>query len=208
MESVMKLIGMLDSPYVRRVAISLKAMGLPFEQEQLSVFNDIEKMQVVNPLMKAPALITDETTLLIDSTLILEYLDRICDPDFSLFPKDLVQFTKSQYLIGIALTLCDKGVQLFMEYNRRPPEKFYEEWADRIKEQLQTGLVLLDQHAEINNTGYLITNRIMQADITTAVALKYIEKKLPDLYKNHVSNKLKAYSSIMEKMSLFNECIF
>lgn len=199
---------MLDSPYVRRVAISLKAMNLLFQHEQLSVFNDIEKMKAVNPLMKAPALITDETILLIDSTLILEYLDRKCDHDFSLFPQNLVQFTKSQYLIGIALTLCDKAVQLFMEYNRRPPEKFYQEWADRIHEQLQTGLDLLDQHAEINDTGYLISNRIMQADITIAVALKYIEKKLPDLYKNHVSDKLKTYSSAMETMSLFNECIF
>lgn len=199
---------MLDSPYVRRVAISLKAMNLLFQHEQLSVFNDIEKMKAVNPLMKAPALITDETILLIDSTLILEYLDRKCAPDFSLFPQDLVQFTKSQYLIGIALTLCDKAVQLFMEYNRRPPEKFYQEWADRIHEQLQTGLDLLDQHAAINDTGYLIGNRIMQADITIAVALKYIEKKLPDLYKNHVSDKLKTYSSAMETMSLFNECIF
>ncbi|MDF7078947.1 glutathione S-transferase N-terminal domain-containing protein, partial [Escherichia coli] len=27
----MKLIGMLDSPYVRRTAISLKLLGLPFE---------------------------------------------------------------------------------------------------------------------------------------------------------------------------------
>ncbi|MDI2113460.1 glutathione S-transferase family protein [Commensalibacter nepenthis] len=204
----MKLIGMLDSPYVRRVAISLKAMNLSFEHEKLSVFNDVEKMQAINPLMKAPSLLTDEGILLIDSTLILEYLARKCPESCSLLPKDLDQFTKSQYLIGIALTLCDKAVQLFMEYNRRPPEKFYQEWADRITEQLQVGLRLLDQQTIVNDDGYLVGNRIMQADITIAVAIKYIEKKLPDIYKNHVSKQLKAFSSGIEAMPLFKEFMF
>lgn len=204
----MKLIGMLDSPYVRRVAISLKAMKLSFEHEELSVFNDIEKMQAVNPLMKAPSLITDEGFLLIDSTLILEYLDRKCAEDCSLLPKDMEQFTKSQYLIGIALTLCDKAVQLFMEHHRRPPEKFYQEWADRIIEQLQTGLSLLDQQVIVNDAEYLIGNRIMQADISIAVALKYIQKKLLDIYNNHVSEKLKAFSSAMEATPIFKELMF
>lgn len=34
----MKLIGMLDSPYVRRVAISLQLLGLEFEHQSLPVF--------------------------------------------------------------------------------------------------------------------------------------------------------------------------
>ncbi|CAI3930857.1 glutathione S-transferase family protein [Commensalibacter papalotli (ex Botero et al. 2024)] len=204
----MKLVGMLDSPYVRRVVISLKAMDLSFEHEQLSVFNDLEKMKAVNPLMKAPALITDEEILLVDSTLILEYLDRKCDQSLSLSPENIMDFTRSQYLIGIALTLCDKAVQLFMEYNRRPPEKFYQEWADRIDEQLQAGLELLDHHVIVNDAGYVIAERVMQADITIAVAIKYIEKKLPDLYKNNVSNKLKTFSTKMEALPFFQKCMF
>lgn len=204
----MKLIGMLDSPYVRRVAISLAVMKFSFEHEKLSVFNDIEKMQAVNPLMKAPSLVTDEDFLLIDSTLILEYLDRKCAEGCSLLPIDLEQFTKSQYLIGIALTLCDKAVQLFMEYNRRPTEKFYQEWANRVAEQLQIGFQLLDQQTCVNAAGYLVSNRIMQVDITIAVMVKYIEKKLPDIYQNHVSDKLKAFSSAMEVTPLFKELMF
>lgn len=34
----MKLVGMLDSPFVRRVAISLQLLGLRFEHQPLSVF--------------------------------------------------------------------------------------------------------------------------------------------------------------------------
>lgn len=35
----MLLIGMLDSPYVRRVAISLQLLGLNFEHRSISVFS-------------------------------------------------------------------------------------------------------------------------------------------------------------------------
>ena len=34
----MKLVGMPDSPYVRRVAVTLKLMDLPFEHQEFSVF--------------------------------------------------------------------------------------------------------------------------------------------------------------------------
>ncbi|SUE06186.1 Uncharacterised protein [Pantoea agglomerans] len=36
----MILIGMLDSPYVRRVAIYMKVLGIQFEHRPLSVFGD------------------------------------------------------------------------------------------------------------------------------------------------------------------------
>ena len=36
----MVLIGMLDSPYVRRVAICMKVLGIDFEHRPLSVFAD------------------------------------------------------------------------------------------------------------------------------------------------------------------------
>jgi glutathione S-transferase len=50
----MRLVGMLDSPYVRRVAISLKFMGVPFSHEPLSVFRDYDTFGAINPVVKAP----------------------------------------------------------------------------------------------------------------------------------------------------------
>ena len=37
----MQLIGMLDSPYVRRVAISLRVLGVEVEHRQISLFRDL-----------------------------------------------------------------------------------------------------------------------------------------------------------------------
>ena len=68
----MRLIGMLDSPYVRRVAVSLTFMGLDFSQESVSVFRHYEAFAAINPVVKAPTLVTDAGMVLMDSTLILE----------------------------------------------------------------------------------------------------------------------------------------
>ena len=45
----MKLIGMLDSPYVRRVAISLELYGVDFVHEPLSVFSTFSEFHGENP---------------------------------------------------------------------------------------------------------------------------------------------------------------
>ena len=56
----MKLIGMLDSPYVRRVAISLQLLGLRFEHQSVSVFRTFSEFQRINPVVKAPTLLCDD----------------------------------------------------------------------------------------------------------------------------------------------------
>ena len=63
----MKLIGMLDSPYVRRVAISAKCLGIDLEHESVSVFRHFERFQQINPVVKAPTLIDDDVVARIES---------------------------------------------------------------------------------------------------------------------------------------------
>jgi glutathione S-transferase len=56
----MQLIGMLDSPYVRRVAISLRVLGLAFDLDQVSVFRHFDRFAAINPVVKAPSFVTDD----------------------------------------------------------------------------------------------------------------------------------------------------
>ena len=76
----MRLVGLLDSPYVRRVAISLRLMELPFTHEALSVFRNFDAFAAINPVVKAPSFVTDDGTVLMDSALILEHLERLVAP--------------------------------------------------------------------------------------------------------------------------------
>ncbi len=82
----MQLIGMLDSPYVRRVAISLKLMGTPFEHRSVSVFRHFDQLRGINPVVKAPTLVCDDGVVLMDSTLILDYLEGLVPAERRLMP--------------------------------------------------------------------------------------------------------------------------
>jgi hypothetical protein len=46
-EGKMRLIGMLDSPFVRRVAMSLKLMGIDFALEPISLFRELNSTRSI-----------------------------------------------------------------------------------------------------------------------------------------------------------------
>src|SRR6187397_2062128 len=71
----MILIGQYDSPFVRRVGIALTLYGLPFEHRPWSVFGDAEKVRQYNPLVRVPTLVLDDGLALVESGVILDYLD-------------------------------------------------------------------------------------------------------------------------------------
>ena len=82
----MKIVGLLDSPFVRRTVITARMLGIPFEHQSLSVFRNFDEFHAINPLAKAPTLVLDDGEVLIDSHLILDYLDSLVPPERRLFP--------------------------------------------------------------------------------------------------------------------------
>ena len=82
----MQLIGMLDSPYVRRAAITLRLLGLAFEHRPISVFRQFDEFAAINPVVKAPSLVCDDGEVLMDSSLIIEHAERLAAPRASLVP--------------------------------------------------------------------------------------------------------------------------
>jgi glutathione S-transferase len=46
----MILVSQYDSPFVRRVAISLRVLGLAYEHDTRSVFGDFDVMRTINPV--------------------------------------------------------------------------------------------------------------------------------------------------------------
>lgn len=179
----MHLVGMLDSPYVRRVAVSLNLLGLPFTHESVSVFRHYERFQGINPVVKAPTLVTDGGVVLMDSTLILEHAEKLAG--HSLAPDELSAHAQAQRLIGLALAACEKSVQIVYENQLRPQEKRHQPWLDRVNEQLLAAYRLIE--AEIGDArmedaeGWLFGPAPLQADITTAIAWTFTTRMLPDL---------------------------
>lgn len=114
----MKLVGMMGSPYVRRVAVSMRLMGLEHEHRQISVFRDTDEFRTINSVVKAPTLICENGEMIMDSSMILDYLEAQVAPNRSLMPKDSAEHQKVLSLIGLGLAVCEKAVQLEYEYNK------------------------------------------------------------------------------------------
>ena len=198
----MKLIGMLDSPYVRRVAISLQMLGIPFEHQSLSVFGGFDEFQRINPLVKAPTLICDDGDVLIDSTLILQYAEAIASSGRSLMPTDAASLRHSLRLIGLALAACEKSVQIVYERKLRPTEKQYAPWVERVSGQLLAAYDALEA-ASRDRSLAVTSGTIDQAGITTAVAWKFTQEMLPDIVQATDYTALRTLSDKAEALAAF-----
>ena len=77
----MKLVGNYLSPYVRRVAVSLNLLELPFELEELYVFKQPEVVRKLNPVVRIPVLTLDDGSSLVESSAILYEIDQIVGPN-------------------------------------------------------------------------------------------------------------------------------
>jgi glutathione S-transferase len=193
---------MLDSPYVRRVAITLRMMELPFSHEPLSVFSTYEAFSAVNPVVKAPTLVTNDGIVLMDSTLIIEHLERLVAPEYRLAPTETAAHARAQRVIGLALTACEKTVQIVYERNLRPSEKQHQPWIDRVQAQLKAAYRLLE--LEISGAQpWLFGSRPLQADITSAVAWRFTQIALPGLIGEDLHPSLAAFSAHAETTESF-----
>jgi glutathione S-transferase len=198
----MKLIGMLDSPYVRRVAIALQLLGLRFEHESVSVFRGFAEFQKINPVVKAPTLVCDDGTVLMDSTLILEYAEALARPR-TLLPVDLRALQHDLRITGLALAACEKGVQIVYERGLRPPEKVHAPWIERVTGQMLAAFGLLEQ--ELARTPLAATSATLsQAGVTTGVVWLFTQKMLPELVPAADYSHLVAFSAQVEALPEFN----
>jgi glutathione S-transferase len=176
----MQLIGMLDSPYVRRVAISLELLGLPFEHRSISVFRQFGEFAAINPVVKAPTLVCDDGEVLMDSTLILEYAQMLAAPRRSLVPAGRAEAQHDLRLIGLALVACEKAVQIVYERTLRPAEKRHAPWVERVRGQLGAAFAQLE--GELAKAPCAATSdSITQAGVTAAVTWEFVQSVLPEV---------------------------
>lgn len=203
----MRLIGMLDSPYVRRVAVSLKLMAIPFELEQISVFRGFAQFEAINPVVKAPTLVTDDGLVLMDSTLILDHAERLSGPDRSLMPGGGRARDEALRVIGLALAANEKAVQIVYERNLRPAEKQHQPWFDRVRGQLLNAFGVLEKEMA-RQSGWFGGGRILQPDVTVAVAWRFARFVAPEIVVEGEFPRLAAHSARAEALPAFTETGF
>jgi glutathione S-transferase len=168
----MILIGMPDSPYVRRCAVTLKLMGIAYEHQQVSVFRHFDRFSKINPVVKAPSFVCDDGTVLMDSTLILDYIETVVAPGKGLMPAGGPARQEALRLIGLAMAACEKNVQMVYEKEQRPPEKRHDPWFARIQGQAHAAFGELEKSAA-KAKPWLQGERFDAGDVAVAVAWRF-----------------------------------
>lgn len=170
----MILIGQYDSPFVRRVAVTLNYYGLSFERRPLSVFRDFDTVLALNPLGKVPVLALDDGESLFDSWAILEYLDGLVGSEKRLVPATEPERHRVLRVEAVAVGLCEKLYERGYEFVRRDANKLDPDVVARTERQIRSALDWLEA---LRPSPWLCGTGITRPDMTAAIAVTYLREK-------------------------------
>ncbi len=164
----MILVGQYDSPFVRRVAVSLRVLGFAYEHDTRSVFGDFDAMRKVNPLGRIPSLALDDGAVLIDSAAILDWLDQEVGPGRALVPPGGAARRRALGRMALATGAIDKVGAATYERVIRPSALRWPEWMARCRTQAEGAIAALAAEA------WPAEAPIGQDQITTACMIRYV----------------------------------
>lgn len=169
----MKLMGMMDSPFVRRTAIGLDLLGILFEHEAVSVFSHFERFTSLNPIVKAPTLFFEDGSYMMDSSLILEYFES--QSKETLWSSDPDERRHEARVVSYGLAAIEKSVQAVYERNLRPKDKQHGPWLTRISGQRDAAFWAIE--SEIARAPNRFAS-VSHASIVCAIALQFAQSEL------------------------------
>ena len=193
----MILTGQYDSPFVRRVAVSLRVLGFGYDHDTRSVFGDFDAMRAINPLGRIPSLTLDDGEVLVDSAAILDWLDHAAGPDRALVPVMQPHRRRVLHRMALATGVIDKAGAANYERMIRPNPYRWPDWIARCLTQATGGLSALAA------LPWPDTQRLDQAQVTTACMIRYLTMTDPALLPAGRYPALDALSARCEAMPEF-----
>jgi glutathione S-transferase len=169
----MKLRYSPTSPYVRKVMVVALETGLAERIERIPTTvaptKPNDEVARENPLVKVPALTTDDGLVLYDSPVICEYLDTLHDGP-KLFPTS----GKARWLALRQQALGDGilDAAILGRYEiLRPKEYQWQDWLDAQMRKVRGALAALEMEAEAGD----LAGPLSIGQITIACALGYLD---------------------------------
>lgn len=171
----MLLIGQYDSPFVRRVAVTLRLYGIDYEHAPWSGFGDVEKIARFNPLRRVPTLVFDDGLAMVDSASIVEVLDEMAGLG-AFLTRAGPERRQMLRIAGFASGVADKGVSLVYEGAFREGLPM---WVQRCRKQVIETLDLLEGERTGREGRWLFGDTMSHADIILGTMLCFMREALP-----------------------------
>jgi glutathione S-transferase len=164
------------SPFARKVRVVARECGLEGRIEEISIMVSPVKphpdLAKANPLVKIPALSTEEGTLY-DSAVICEYLDSLHGKT-PLFPRAGADRWRALRLQALADGILEAAVLMRYENAVRPEALQWGEWKAGQFIKVRGGLDALEQEC----AGWAA--RFGIGELTAACVLGYLDFRFPD----------------------------
>ncbi len=173
----MKLLYQTHSPYARKVLVAAHEAGLVGQLEvihhETSPTWRNEAVFALNPLGKVPVLLLDDGFALFDSNVICEHLDGLAGPG-SLIPVEPRARLLSLRLQALAQGLCDAGIAVRHETERRPEPYRYPAMRDGQIEKLVAAYDFLEGDAVVIAAARPDVDPVCIGQIALATALSWL----------------------------------
>ena len=194
-QGVPVLYGRHASPFVRRVAVTLRLYGIAYRHVPLMPFGpDKAELATFNPIARVPALQLGDGEMLIDSAVILDHLDHAAGAR-ALTPPAGPARRRVLTLLAVALGANEKLVSGLYERHFRKREAWHKPWLDACDKQVRDGFQWLDgQFAGPWFTG----NEMTQADVTVAVFFLFGRAKRPRFFAGLGCSRLEALAERLQ----------
>ena len=157
------------SPFVRKVMVLVHETGLTDRVtcETVDGWSEPEQLTAENPLSMVPTLVLDDGTVLYDSTVICEYLDRQHQGAIMVPGSDARwRILREQ---ALADGILDAAVLLFVETVKRPEAQRWAWWIELKQRLIIRSLDYLEEQVAD------LRERIDLGTISIAVALSYLD---------------------------------
>ena len=195
------LVGMLDSPFVRRVAVTLLRAGIPYTNLPMRTFDHAEQFARYSPLKRAPTLVVESGEPLFDSHLILAYLAERFPTVAALLPADSDKRLRCYQVVGVATGLADKAVSGVYEKVFHAPDERHPMLMRRLEGQLVDCGAWLEQAAP--EGGWLAGDALSQADIAVGAAVCFAREAHPELFELARYPRLRAWCERLDALAEF-----
>ncbi len=199
----MKLMHSVTSPFVRRVRAAAIELGLAdrIELEPVQVVpgrkNEAYAKQV-NPLRKIPALVLDDGSVLVDSTVICLYLDDLAGGG-KLIPAAAPDRWRVLSQQAIAQGMSEAMVLIRYENALRPEALRWSDWVADQQDRFWNGLDWFERRAD----QALSSSQIDVSQLALACILGYVDFRFPELNWSARAPRVNAwYQVIMKRPSL------
>ncbi len=200
---MMKLIGALTSPYVRKVRIVMaeKKLDYQFALEDVWASDSILKS---NPLGKVPCLVLEGGEAIFDSSVIVEYVDTR-SPVSRLIPDGSRERTEVRTWEALADGVLDAAILARLEqtWAGRTAEQRSQAWLDRQFGKIDAGLAAMS--TGLADKPWCSGNHLTLADIAVGCAVGYLDFRFPAIaWRERHANLARLYDKLSARPSFID----